>query len=169
MLKILGAILILLGCGGVGFSVVAAHRHQEKVLQQLICALDHMSCDLQYRMTPLPELCLAASATCTGCVKSVLEQVSVELDAQIAPDAAACMHAAIAKYPSLPDRLRKCLTILGDTLGRYDLSGQLQGLKSVKNMAEYELEQLRSNQDVRLRSYQTLGLCAGAALVVLFL
>lgn len=169
MSKLLGSILILAGCGGVGFSIVNAHRQQEKALQQLIGVLEHMSCELQYRMTPLPELCRGATETCTGCVKNVLEQVSAELEAQIAPDAAACMHAALSKYPGLPDRLCKCLTMLGDSLGRYDLSGQVQGLASVKSTAEFELEQLRSNQDVRLRSYQTLGLCAGAALVILFL
>ena len=62
-----------------------------------------------------------------------------------------------------------CTLQLGDSLGRFDLSGQIQGLASVQKRAEFELEQLRRNQDVRLRSYQTLGLCAGAALVVLFL
>jgi stage III sporulation protein AB len=78
------------------------------------------------------------------------------------------MITAIKKQTRLPEKLSQCLLQLGDSLGRFDLSGQLQGLGSVKKRAEFELEQLRRNQDVRLRSYQTLGLCAGAALVILF-
>ena len=161
--------MILLGCGGVGFTVVAAYRRQVYALQQLIRVLEYMECELQYRMTPLPELCRSASQVCTGCVRSVLRQLSMELEAQIIPNAAACMHAAITRHSSIPERLLKCLERLGDSLGRFDLPGQLQGLGSVRKCAEFELEQLRQNQDVRLRSYQTLGLCAGAALVVLFL
>jgi hypothetical protein len=54
-------------------------------------------------------------------------------------------------------------------LGRFDLAGQVQGLQSVKKQAEFELGRLQQNQDVRIRGYQTLGFCAGAALVVMFL
>ena len=169
MMKLLGAVMVLLGCGGVGFSMVAVCRYQEQALLQLIRALEYMECELQYRMTPLPELCDGASQMCTGCVGNVLHRLSLELKAQLAPNAAACMYAALAEYANLPERLHKCMVQLGDSLGRFDLAGQLQGLGAVKSCAVFELEQLRQNQDVRLRSYQTLGLCAGAALVVLFL
>ena len=169
MMKLLGAVMILLSAGGVGFSVVSSYRYQERMLQQLIRALEYMECELQYRLTPLPTLCIAASQACTGCVKNVLQRLGQEMEAQITPNAAACMHAVISNHENIPDRLKKCLDQLGDSLGRFDLTGQLQGLKSVKQHAIFELEKLRQNQDVRLRSYQTLGFCAGAALVVLFL
>ena len=169
MMKLFGAVLILLGCSGVGFSVVAAHRHQERSLQQLIRALEHMEWELQYRTTPLPELCISASQVCTGSIRSVLHRLSLELESQITPNAAACMQAAVRKHENLPQRVQKCLVQLGDSLGCFDLTGQLQGLGSVKRCAAFELDKLRENQDARLRSYQTLGLCAGAALVVLFL
>ena len=169
MMKLLGALMILLACGGAGFAVVTAHRNQERALQQLIRALDYMQSELQFRMPPLPELCGNASQVCTGCVRNVLESLCLELEAQIIPNAPACIYAAVKKQPHLPEKLCKCMMQLGDSLGRFDLAGQIQGLASVRKYTEYELEQLRRNQDVRLRSYQTLGLCAGAALVVLFL
>lgn len=169
MLKLLGALLILLACGGAGFVVVTAHRNQEKALQQMIRALEHMQSELQFRMTPLPELCSNAAQVCTGFVKKTLELLCMELETQITPNASACMYAVVKKQPDFPEKLSKCMMQLGDSLGCFDLEGQLQGLISVKKHAEFELEQLRKNQDVRLRSYQTLGLCAGAALVVLFL
>ena len=169
MMKLLGAVMILLSCGGIGFSISTAHRHQEQTLQQLIRILEHMSCDLQFRMTSLPELCRSASEACTGSIGGVFQGLALELEAQVTPDAAACMNAVLAKSTGLPDKVSKCLLQLGDTLGRFDLTGQLQGLESVREIAQFELEQLRCNQDVRLRSYRTLGFCAGIALVVLFL
>lgn len=169
MMKLLGAVLVVLGCGSAGFACAAAHRYQVQSLQQLIRAIEYMDCDLQYQMTPLPDLCNGASTMCTGCVKAVFQDLGTELGKQAVPNATACMHTVILNHPNLQERMVRILLQLGDTLGRFDLRGQVQGLESVKKQAEFQLEQLRANQDVRLRNYQTLGLCAGAALVVLFL
>lgn len=169
MIRIVGAILIVVGCGAVGFVMVSNHRKQVQCLMQMLLALEYMECELQYKMTSLPELCDGASKVCNGWVKTVLSQLCTELDAQIIPNAPACMYAVINRYPNIPQRLYKCLAQLGECLGQFDLSGQLRGIASVRKRTEFELEQLCKNQDVRLRSYQTLGLCAGAALVVLFL
>lgn len=169
LLKLFGAVLVMLGCGGAGVIKVAAYRYQVQTLQQLIRALEYMVCELQYRMSPLPELCQSTSQICTGVLKHILQSLGQELTNQITPDAQTGMTAVVLRYAAIPDRIRKCLLMLGDSLGRFDLNGQLQGLHSVKKNAEFELEQLRTNQDLRLRSYQTLGICAGAALVVLFL
>lgn len=167
-LKLVGAVLIIGGCAGVGFSMAAAHRREEAALRQLIGALDYMGCELQYHLTPLPELCRKAAGECTGAVKQVLLQLSAELEGQIAPDATSCMNAAIARTPRLPQRTRKNLLALGSSLGRFDLQGQLSGLDNARNQCRRELDALSKDRDVRLRSYQTLGLCAGSALAILF-
>jgi stage III sporulation protein AB len=166
-MKLLGALMIIFGCGGVGFTLAASYRYQEQSLLQLLRAVEYMFCDLQYRLTPLPELCDNAAQSCTGCIRKVLQQLKLELDKQVVPDASVCMHVTMKQHDQLPERLYGCLELLGETLGRFDLQGQLQGLAAVKKNAEFELEQLRRNQDVRLRNYRTLSICAGAALVIL--
>jgi stage III sporulation protein AB len=168
-LKIVGAGMIIAGCGGVGFSMAASHRREEKAMRQMIAALDYMGWELQYRLTPLPELCRKAAAENTGSVRSVLLSLSGELDSQIAPDASACMKAALKKHPKLPLRLQKAMEQLGLSLGRFDLPGQLNGLDSVRHQCRRELDELSRDRSVRLRSYQTLGLCASSALAILFL
>ncbi len=168
-IKLIGAGLIIAGCGSVGFSMASAHRREETALRQLSSALDFMECELQYRLTPLPELCRNAAADCSGCIKDVLLCLASELENQIAPDASACMNAAIAKTAKLPRRVQKNFMELGVSLGRFDLQGQLQGLENARQLCRRDLEELSQNRDVRLRSYQTLGLCAGSALAVLFL
>lgn len=167
--KIIGAALIIVGCGGVGFSMAAAHRKEEKSLRQLIRALDYMGCELQYRLTPLPELCRCAAAEGGGAVSQALLNLASELEAQVAPDAASCMSAALAKTAHLPQLTRKNLQALGTSLGQFDLQGQLTGLEMARKQCRRELDELSKNRDVRLRSYQTLGLCAGSALAILFL
>lgn len=166
--KWIGAILVIAGCGGFGFSMAANHKRQEKMLCQLIRILRYMECELQYRLTPLPDLCRQAGKEARGALRDVFLNLSRELDWQVSPDACSCMSAAIKKTNDLPVNLRKLLLQLGHTLGRFDLPGQLRGLQAVTVSCEDELKKLENNRDVRLRSYQTLGLCAGAALAILF-
>lgn len=167
--KMIGAILIIVGCGGVGFSMAAAHRREEKALRQLIRALDYMGCELQYRLTPLPELCRCAASESGGTISQTLLYLAAELDSQVAPDAASCMNAALSRTKGLPQRAHKNLRMLGASLGRFDLQGQLTGLEAARKQCRRELEELSTDRNVRLRSYQTLGLCAGSALAILFL
>ena len=61
------------------------------------------------------------------------------------------------------------MQVLGTTLGRFDLPGQLRGLEAAIRSAEEALRSIRDGAADRRRSYQTLGLCAGAAVAILFL
>ena len=166
--KWIGAILIISGCGGVGFAMAGAYRREERTLRQLIGALDYMACELQYRLTPLPDLCAQAAAESSGHVSKVLRALSEELEHQVLPDVNGCMQAALASAGELPARTREAFQIMGSSLGRFDVDGQLKGLEAVRSYCRRELEALSTGRDARLRSYQTLGICAGAALAILF-
>lgn len=168
-IKLVGAVLVCTGCGGFGFSMAAAHRREEQALGQLLAVLEFMECDLSCHLTPLPQLCRAASNAATGPIHTFFQRLARELDAQIAPDAACCVRAALKGMPELPREVSGQLLELGNTLGRFDLPGQLRGLHSAQSRCRLSLEALRANRDNRLRSYETLGLCAGAALAILFL
>lgn len=167
-IKWLGAILIIAGCGGCGFSMAAGARREEHLLSQLDRVLSFMESELQYRLTPLPELCAMASKETDTSLGDIFIRFSRELSMQNAADAASCMSAALRCHENLSGRMRKHMRHLGRSLGRFDLPGQLQGLQAIRRACETDLGILRKNRDVRLRSYQTLGLCAGMALVILF-
>lgn len=166
--KLIGGILVICGCGGVGFSIAAASRREEAALRQLIGALDLMECELQYHLTPLPELCRQAGRESKGVVQKILTCLAQELECQIAPDVSSCMHAALLCCPEAPNRVRQAFEIMGTSLGRFDMDGEVRGLETVRGFCRRELEGLSQNRDSRLRSYETLGLCAGAALAILF-
>lgn len=167
--KWIGAILIVVSCGGFGFSVAAAHLLEEKTLRQLISTLDLMECELQYRLTPLPDLCRLAGNDAVGCIRTVFLSLAKELEAQISPDVSSCMNAVLSTSGEIPKHTREALELLGRSLGRFDLAGQLKGLEAVRTACRRQLEALTTNKEPRLRSYQTLGICAGAALAILFI
>ena len=167
-MKWIGAMLIVAGCGGCGFAMAASHRRETDILRQLIHGINDMECELQYRLTPLPQLCRQAGKAVNGCVRTAFLCLAEELEQQISPDVESCMNAVLAMCSEIPPGIKPLFRELGICLGRFDLSGQLQGLEYVRAGCRSQLELMSKNADVRLRSYQTLGLCAGAALAILF-
>lgn len=166
--KWIGAVLVIAGCGCTGFQAAANHRKEKRLLQQLIGVLDFMESELQYRLTPLPELCRQAGKGTSGVLREIFLNLARELDWQTAPDACSCMTAALKKSHDIPASMRRLLLHLGHTLGRFDLAGQLRGIQSVKAGCKETLKKMGNDHENRLRGYQTLGLCAGAALAILF-
>ena len=167
--KWIGAILIVSSCTACGFSIAAGKRKEEQLLLQLLRVFQLMETELQYRLTPLPELCRMAAGATKGNLRNVFANLHRELCGQKLPDAGSCMAAAIGKSEELPSRIRSILSQLGYGLGEYDLEGQLRGIRAVRRRAEDSLEYIRKNRDERLRSYQTLGICAGAALAIILI
>lgn len=167
MWKWMGAMLVIAGCGSVGFKMAWVHKREERLLRELKSAMDFMVCELQYRLTPLPNLCKLAGKNQKNLVGEMFLRLSWELEQQILPDVEYCMNQAL-KGGELPKRVLEGFRILGKNLGRFDLQGQLKGMEMVRDYCDRELENMGRNQEERLRSYQTLGLCAGAALAILF-
>lgn len=168
-IKWLGVILVVGSCVCAGCSSAMAYERQEKALYQLLHILNFMTCELQYRLTPLPELCRQTSRECSGSVNRVLSAFARELERQMEPDAASCMQAVLQTEPMPSKRIRRLFLMLGRSLGRFDLAGQIKGLEEVHAACERELKPLAQQKQNVVRSCRTLGICAGAALAILLL
>lgn len=167
--KIFGAALVVASCGSVGFCMAAQHRAEERSLRNLTNILEFMECELRYKLTPLPELCRQVAAAFPQVPGSFFAELSTVIDSQTTPDMESCVREAISANRNLPEATRKILEDLGKTIGRFDLEGQLKGLFAVHNECKRNLDLLENDRESRLRSYQTLGLCAGAALAILLI
>ena len=168
-LKIIGAALIIVSSSGIGFRAAASYRYEEKTLRQLVSILSDIECELQYRQAPLPQLCHTIADKQCNILGKLFNCFSQELENQIFPNPMLCMQSAIEKTKQLPKITRQQLEELGAQLGSYDLSGQLQAIELIKSNSTRILGQLCDGKEMRLRNYQTLGLCAGAALSILFI
>ncbi|MBE6975747.1 MAG: hypothetical protein E7439_00910 [Ruminococcaceae bacterium] len=168
-LRWIGVFLVVAGCGGVGFGMAWNYKREEGALRQILRVLDQMLCELEYRMTTLPELFRRGAEISTGSVRKLMDCMAVELEQQIAPDAACCMKVALQKTPELPSKAADALWELGSSLGVYDLPGQQMGIRAVRDRCCTLLQEMESQHTQRIRSYQTLGLCAGAALAILLI
>ena len=84
--KWIGAILIMASCSGCGFAIAAGKRREEQLLYQLIGILQFLEADLQYRLTPLPELCRLAAGETKGILRTVFLNLYRELKWQKLPE-----------------------------------------------------------------------------------
>ena len=165
--KWIGALLIVAGCGAVGFSVASNHRRAEDGLRQLNNALSYMESELSFRLTPLPDLCRLTGASQKNGVGQAFLRLSHAMENRQSPDVALCVQEMLSEV-ELPKPVQEGFRQLGTSLGRFDLMGQVNGIQQVQDYCCRELESMVQNREERLRSYQTLGLCAGAALAILF-
>ena len=166
--KAIGAIMVLIGCCYLGFSSAAGINSEIRNLRKLHRALDFMMCELQYKLTPLPELCNITAGESSGCIKRFFEALAKELESQLSPDVKSCMRVAISKTSGISQLTRNCLLQLGSNIGRFDLPGQINGLESARSTCIQYIQNLESGKESRLKTYKTLGICAGAAMVILF-
>ena len=166
-MKYIGALFVIAGCGGCGFMMAMYHLKQIRLYKSFLLLLDYMSCELQYRATPLPQLCRQASSQTAGILSEIFKNLADELDAQISPNAYRCMSSVVAKIHFADDAFVQLLLAFSQNLGVFDVSGQLHGFEYAQKMCNEKLDALLRNKDSRLRSYRTLGLCAGAMLAIL--
>ena len=169
VLRLIGVILIIAGCGGLGFSMAAAHRQEVRALRQLVHILDFMECELQNRRTPLPQLCRLVAKEFPKLPGMVFQEFAIEMETQVVPELSLCMAKTLKKFRDLTPVTCRHLQSLGKSVGRFDLEGQVKGFTAIRMDCLRELTALEDNKDARLRSYQTLGLCAGAALAILLI
>lgn len=165
--KWIGAILIVGSCGGFGVSLAVQRKREEGMLAQLCGILDNMLWELPFQLTPLPELLRHTAEKNRGTLGTLFLGLAEQLDRQVLPDVLSCMESVLSDTILRFPRVNLLLLQLGASLGRFDLSGQLKGLSALREQCGQQLEELRSDRDTQLRSYRVLGLCAGAALVIL--
>lgn len=169
IIKLIGATLIIFGCGSFGFILGFTWKKEEKMLQQLLIALEYMKCELSYRLTSLPELCRQASNATEGSVSDFFNNLSSVLTEQISPDATHCVHLTLNSHKNIPEKVKNILLSLGRSLGKFDAVGQVASIDTVMEECKHLLVQMSENQQSRLRTYKTLGFCAGAAIAILFI
>lgn len=166
--KLIGAICVIIACGGTGFAMAGQYISQIRFLADMLVAIDYMESEIQYRCTPLPLLCRQVAEQLSGKLSQVFQELSNELDARVSPNVELCMASVMDKLAISQKSLRTILTGLSCNLGKFDMAGQLRALENIRSICSENLRQLQKNREARIRSYQTLGLCAGAAMAILF-
>lgn len=168
MLKLMGAGMIVGGFWAVGLLKCRWIRQEQNAFCQLRIALDWMICKLEFQLPPLVELLENASKQSSGSIRRVLADAAQNMNEKGFPPNEA-LHHALEKETKLSPNVKQQLLLLGQSLGAFDLRGQIEEIQSAKLRCEKALEESIRQHEKRMGSYQTLSLCAGIALVILLL
>lgn len=167
--KWIGAVFIITGCSFAGLLMALNVKRESEALKTLSSAFAFMIHELTCRLTCLPELCRKVSQTESGCVSRFFATLSQELDGQVAPDVSSCVCVAVSKTEKLPEKTKALLLEMGKSLGQFDLNEQVSALRLLQIECAESCAKVDADKAQRLRNYETLGLCAGAALAILLL
>ena len=167
MLRAIGMALVVAGASGTGFLMAWSVRRAAAVLEQLLSAMELMRNEIACRRTPLPELMRQLQAAVRGPASEFFGRLAGDLERRQVGTVAASVRRQVAATPAFPSPVRQVLLQLGAGLGQYDAEGQLRSVELAEARLRSQLEQLRAQQQARVRSYCTLGVCAGLALAIL--
>lgn len=170
-IRMIGMVLIAGASASAGFGAALRVRQTVMQMRQLSNALEVMRCELQYAMTPLPQLCDVVAGTARGTIRTLFVNLKKSLTNEGACDTSQAMRQAIGQTRALalPEDILFSLLELGQTMGKFDLNGQISILEMTQKRIQTCLERYERDQNQRCRSYQALGLCAGAALIILMI
>lgn len=170
MIRFMGAVLLVVGCGGLGLGAVGYLDNRVRDLRELSAGLEILQRELGWRLAPLPKALEAAAEGTQGSAarfykfcaqgagrlsgipfqqlwKEGLEQCSLRLDAED----------------------RALLEQLAPVLGRYDGDSQRQAVEGV--LAGLGRRQIQAEEDRRQlgKVYGVLGVTVGLFLVIVLI
>jgi len=167
--KVLGAIMIILGCGGYGFRLAIRYKNQEKMFYQIIRIIDVIQSELQYRLTPLPLICQLVTKESSGCIKLIFRRLQEELYKKVSTDVSSCMQQVIFECKVPSGTIREILLLVANALDRFDMSGQIRGLEFARSSCIRYVDEIAKNKDEKTKCYKVLGFCTGIALAIVLI
>ena len=170
MIRLLGAALLMAGCGGLGLSAVNRLDSRVRDLRELSAGLEILRRELGWRLSPLPEaLEAAAGGTHERAARffAFCAQGSKQLDGT--PFRTLWNNGLEQCTLRLSREDRALLEQLGQVLGRYDGDSQRQAVENV--LASLGRQQAQAEDDRRRlgRVYGVLGLTAGLFLTLVLI
>lgn len=154
-----------------GLGLARTVRRQQAQTLAFIDAVLRIRHELQYRLTPLPDVFLALQESREAAVAAFFSGLAGSLSVADTCTVGYACRQALRRTEGLciPAGVRTALMSLFDTLGKYDLDGNLQALDLALGRLREEARQLQGSATARCKTYVTLGVCTGLAVAVILI
>ena len=170
MIRLLGAALIIVGCGGLGLSAVSRLDSRVRDLRELSAGLEILQRELGWRLSPLPDA-LEAAAGGTHERAAGFYAFCAQGARQLAGASFRTLWSrGLEQCPlRLSREDRALLEQLGPILGRYDGDSQRQAVENVLAGLSRQRAQAEDDRKRLGRVYGVLGLTAGLFLALVLI
>ena len=170
MMKIVGSLMLLCGCTGIGLQQVKKMDKRVRTIQSMICGLEVMERELSFRVPLLEEILLAAVRSTEGVTRDFFSFCREELSKnQDKPFVEIWNSAVREQLIYLKESDLDAILALGDILGRYDCEGQQLAIGRAHSALEQVLSSALAERSSRGKVYRVLSTTVGALLVILLL
>lgn len=171
MIKVLGALLILLSGTAVGFIQATKYIDRPKELRTLIHALQRLETEIDYGQTPLPEAFTLMSGSIDEPINKLFLTMTNLLQGEEELSLQEAWSRAIEENwssTSLKSREKEVLLRIGSVLGMSDSENQRKHIELAKIQLKAEEASAREEQDKFVKMWRSLG-ALGAVLIVILM
>lgn len=168
-MRLLGAGLVIFSCGAMGLIIAASYGQRVKNLLQFASFLQCLESEMNFAQATLPEIVLRQKGQSSGILKSFLQALSRNLQAQSGENFAQVWRRSLVILADggFPPLLLSDLQDLGNILGQSDLSEQSKHLVLLQTRLEQALAEARAEQGKHTKLWNYLGFFAGLLIVLL--
>lgn len=166
MIRLVGAVMIVLGAGSFGIAKAAQFYRRQRLLRSFLAALEILKCEIRYTLFPLPKLCRLTAERCERTSAEYLRKYAELLENGESRSTAARKAMEATNCAFTPSAGMAILELFS-ALGRYDLAGEENLLQLTRQRLQAELERGEREKRPMAKGYALLGLCTGAAIAIL--
>lgn len=167
MLKIIGVILVLLGASSFGIGKAMQYCRGVRQLREFCTGVELLKCELNYSLLPLPRICEIMRDRLKGPPAEFFQNFGRLVEQGETKDRAVIKAIEDTKGLTLPNDALMALMDLCVNIGSYDLDGENRILHLSAQRIAVALERADAEKKPLTKSYATIGICTGIAIVIL--
>lgn len=171
MFKIVGSLMVFIGCLSWGFLYADKFRKRSKELTELERCINELQNEVTYTYTPIPEILYKISRKSIEPIGAIFENISTKLRHHKVDSVYEAFYETFKSQKDSININEEDINIMLDlskSLGQSDVEGQ----KRIIELTLYNLRRQSSlakeNMDKNIKMYRYLGLTIGATLVIMF-
>lgn len=170
MLKLIGAVIVMFAATMIGFAQAAQYARRPRQIRQLIHALQRLETEMAYGFTPLPEALLRIAGQLEPQLAAMFRTAAEPLLTATGKTAGESWREAVhtcGKQTALSGNEREILSQLSYTLGVSDRDDQAKHLRLAVSLLQVEEQSAWDDQRRYEKMWRSLGVLAGAFIVIL--
>lgn len=162
--------MLLFATTGIGFLLAARFAARPKQIRRLIGALAILESEINYGSRKLSDACTSIAVRDIPSVSSLFRLMSIRLTTMDGEATYDCLNMAVQEWwptTALKSSEKEVFLQFCKTLGSSDRSDQLTHLDLAKQNLQVEEQKAREEQFQYEKMVRTLGVLAGALLIIL--
>ena len=167
VIKIMLLFFIFIGTSLIGIMISNKYKNRTKELYEIKKTLNFFKSKIEYTYEPLKDIFLEISNNSIENIRNIFLTTATKMDQLSAEDA--WKYAVEISKNNLNKKDISIIKDFGTALGQTDIQGQLNKTKLTLEFLDKQIEEAEDEEEKNTKLYKTLGVVAGAGLVIILI